>query len=182
MQPNPIVFTRGRKYTVSFDAMDPFMNLGVSSLTVLINSPPSGGTFSVCLLNLADKNNCIKTGLSVVDEFRIKSTGWADDEENIPLLYMYGYETEPDPETGNITLLWFDPVKDNVRDMTFPKGSITVMAHIIDSVGGTTAMLEDTITLADEESPQARRRLLQAGGFMAKAKAKHHPSNYSCGK
>jgi len=169
LQPDPAILVPGRQYVVSFTATTQLGDVAESCLSVLINSPPRGGKFSVCLLNLNDATSCLKTGLSVVDEFRILSSGWADDD--VPLLYNYGYLTEPDPDTGNITEMWFDPVKDNVRDMGFPKGSLTVMAYVIDSLGGRTSILKDSITLANSDSPQASRRLLQAGGFFAKAKA-----------
>ena len=140
LQPNPEVFTPGNRYMISFGATTRIGATSETKITIVVNSPPRGGTFSVCLLNLADASSCIKTGIAVTDEFRVYSSGWADDD--VPLLYNYGYETQPDPVTGNITTLWFDPVKDNVRDMGFPKGSLTVMAHVIDSLGGKTAMLK----------------------------------------
>ena len=170
LQPNPEVFTPGNRYMISFGATTRIGATSETKITIVVNSPPRGGTFSVCLLNLADASSCIKTGIAVTDEFRVYSSGWADDD--VPLLYNYGYETQPDPVTGNITTLWFDPVKDNVRDMGFPKGSLTVMAHVIDSLGGKTAMLKDSITVVDSESPQAGRRLLAAMSFLERAKAK----------
>jgi cysteine-rich repeat protein len=171
LQPNPEVFSPGNKYVISFGAVTRDGATSESQMTILFNSPPTGGTFSVCLLNLGDATSCIKTGVAVTDEFRVSSSGWAD--SNVPLLYKYGYETEPDPVTGgNVTTLWFDPVKDNTRDMGFPRGSLTVMAYIIDSLGGRTSMLKDSIRVVDSMSPQAGRRLLSAMSFLDKAKAK----------
>ena len=156
LQPEPSLLTPGSRYAISFAATTTAGASSQSSLDVIVNSPPRGGTFSVCLESA--KQSCIKNGISVIDEFRVACQGWAD--RDVPLLYQYGYESAPDPESGNITSLMMEPVKDAVRIMGFPKGSLTIFAFCIDALGGKSEMLTDVVVLEDQNSAQARRRLL----------------------
>ena len=176
--------------------------MGTSSLDLLINSAPLGGSFSACLLDVNQAEpGCIKTGEAVTDDFRLLASSWTDPD--LPLQYEYGYmlnESEAGaaalpvgavlmttPSPANVTnvtnatddapglegQIWFEPVRDNIRDMGFPSGRIILMCRVIDALGAATDILSDSIEVSSAiVTGSGGRRLLAAGDFFAKAKSK----------
>ena len=189
----------GSRYRLLLQGTTSEGSVGAGSLELLINSGPLGGSFSACLIdpNQAQPETCIKTGEAVTEDFRLLASSWTDPD--LPLHYEFGYmlnessvpgvaiaigvpsanssngsnasEAAASPNAGQI---WFDPVRDNVRDMAFPRGEIIVMCRILDALGAATDLLTDRISATSSivTIGAGGRRLLATDDFFAKAKSK----------
>jgi cysteine-rich repeat protein len=192
----------GTRYKVHLQGTTAQGSVGTSSLDLLINSAPLGGSFSVCLLDVSKAEPvCIKTGQAVTDDFRLEASSWTDPD--LPLHYEYGYMlnesgaaaatigkalpmqlTSPANTTnvtnstaaGSVALegqIWFEPVRDNIRDMGFPAGQIILLCRVIDALGAATNVLTDDIQVSSAMvAGPGGRRLLAANDFFAQAKSK----------
>jgi len=80
-------------------------------------------------------------------------------------------EEEDQIQPGEI---WFEPVRDPVRDMGFPGGRVKLLCRVMDALGASTNILIDAInvTSAVVTTGLGGRRLLAANDFFAKAKLK----------
>ena len=77
---------------------------------------------------------------------------------------------------GSVALeghIWFEPVRDNIRDIGFPSGQIIPLRRVIDALGAATNVLTDDIQVSSAmvTGPAGRRRLA-ANDFFAQAKSK----------
>lgn len=161
---NPRILLAGNSYTLKFSGALASGEAGQASITVVVNTPPTSGTFSACLVKPGVKG-CVKTGVPIMDEFRLSCSGWVD--VDLPLKYEFGYTSV----LGNTSeTVWYDAVADNTRDMGFPIGSVTLKVFISDAYGAKTDELTDEITVSD--AVPGGRRLLATSDFLAKAKAK----------
>jgi len=193
----------GNKYTLELFGSTRNGAVGQATLAFTVNSAPLGGSFSVCLQDPNQvEPGCIKQGQAVTEDFRLLAAGWTD--VDLPIMYEFGYTmkqviAEP-PEVGivvttpppsingsnssnatsvqivepTVSEVWFEPVRDPVRDMGFPAGRVTLMCRVIDSLGASTKILKDAINVSSTvvTTGPGGRRLLAAGDFFASAKAK----------
>ena len=71
------MFVQGNSYTLKLVGIAGSAQ-SQAETALLINYPPTGGRFSACLLDDSDASDCIKTGLSVLDTFRLECNSWTD--------------------------------------------------------------------------------------------------------
>jgi hypothetical protein len=150
----------GNRYTVTVAAVAGGSDgtQGAGSRALVINAPPTGGSFSACLLpaggaavDQGDGLACERTGEAVVDSFRLVCANWADPDGDPFLSYRYGYMPLPllhDPDAaaaadasaaaeagaagkggGNGTV-WLDWAPDAVRDVILPGGELLLLAQV----------------------------------------------------
>ena len=174
---------------------------GVSSYSQLaftVNSPPLGGSFKACRLQSLPAE-CVTEG-EIGEEFRLVADGWID--ADLPLMYEFGYglqqsaaavpdvglvATTPPPINGSnasngtvqvqelVSLQkWLEPIRESLLDTEFPAGSVQLMLRVFDSLGATTKIrtFDINVTSTVVVIGPGGRRLLAAGDFFAKAKAK----------
>ncbi|KAG6610602.1 putative transmembrane protein [Phytophthora cinnamomi] len=72
--------TPGLTYNFRLVATDTEGNVGFGSVTVIVNSPPTSGTFSVSP----------SSGYAMQDSFTLTCSLWSDDVEDYPLSYSFG--------------------------------------------------------------------------------------------
>ena len=198
----------GTRYILKLQGTSASGSIGESTLELVVNSAPLGGSFSVCLLDPTQAEfACIKTGEAVTDDFRLLAASWSDPD--LPLMYRFGYmknqsfisagdagvltapaasgpnssanksNTSQIAEKADQALveageIWFEPVRDNTRDIGFPSGQIILKCRVIDALGAATDVLTDTITVVagTVAAPGGGRRLLAADDFVTKVNDK----------
>jgi hypothetical protein len=175
------VFVAGNTYTVrvlgyGYGAAMP----GEAQQTLTINSPPAGGSFAACLVPAGGSviGQCLTTGTSVIDLFRLSCSGWTDPEGGSLLEYRFGYfvaaeNVSASPAVTNVAsnFVWFDWAGDSVKEMSFPSGNVTVTAQVKDECGAYTDILTTTLMIGAANAGLGRR-LLASSDFWAKARAK----------
>ncbi len=184
-QGSAAVFVPGNSYTVQLlgygiDSRVP----GRGEQSLMVNSPPVGGSFSACLVP-ADGNTmsvCVSTGVTVVDSFRLSCPSWTDPEGDPILQYRFGYYLVAEnasnaPVVGNYSRsessdpVWFDWAGDSVKEISFPSGLVMAIAQVRDDCGAVTDMLQNAVNVSTA-SDIGGRRLLAASDFWAKARSK----------
>ena len=76
---DPLIRTELKKATVW---------IGMATLVVQMNAPPSHGDFSACRKEAA-ASTCVSTGKAILDSFRLSCDGWIDSD--LPLTFIFGY-------------------------------------------------------------------------------------------
>ena len=187
----PHILRTGNTYVLTLSARLKSGEFGLSTLSIVVNSPPTSGTFGACLAK-PGQTGCLKTGKPVEEEFRVSCAGWVDSD--LPLEFQFGYAIEY--QTGKLVKTiengwnqsnlnqtrevsaaenatdetWYKPGADNTRDIAFPLGRVTLMAYVFDGVGARTDLLTDVIVTS--EALPGGRRLMATMSFAEKAKAK----------
>jgi len=194
----------GSQYTLELVGTTRDGAVGQAKMAFTVNSAPRGGSFSVCLQDPNQvEPGCIKEGQAVTQDFRLLAAGWTDADLPIMYEFGYTMRqiiaeppavgiiaTTPPPTINGsnssnastvaveieptVSQIWFEPVRDAVRDMGFPAGRVTLMCRVIDALGASTKILTDAINISSTVVTigPGGRRLLAAGDFFASAKAK----------
>ena len=120
---NSTALTSGRR-TLQQQVDSSSRTAAYSEITIVINSPPSGGSFSVSP----------PSGEGLVTPFRFLAVGWTDDAQDLPLSYRFAYQlksSEPELEVGALSVS-----NTLVTDLPAGFGSfdfdVTVIAEIFD--------------------------------------------------
>jgi hypothetical protein len=77
----PSSLTEGLKYTFTFTASGTGSATGYSEVSLLMNVPPSGGSLTVSPTE----------GTAANTTFTLTTTGWMDDPEDLPLMYLFSF-------------------------------------------------------------------------------------------
>ena len=146
----------GNRYTVAVEAVaDSGGAKGAGSKALVINAPPTGGSFTACLLPAGgaaaaaqgDGLACERTGEAVVDSFRLVCANWADPDGDPLLSYRYGYIPLPqlpnpyaaaaadamaaaEAMAGSNSTVWLDWAPNAVRDVVLPGGELLLLAQV----------------------------------------------------
>lgn len=159
--------TPGLTYNFRLVANDTGGNVGFGSVTVVVNSPPTSGTFTVSP----------SSGYAMQDSFTLTCSLWSDDKDDYPLSYSYGV----------LSAASFKLLQDNAADVNalvaqlrksmtplvatqlsptattkmFPPGNladsenVTIVAFISDRLGAV-ALAYDTIEVLLPEAAKAQ--------------------------
>jgi cysteine-rich repeat protein len=111
---------------------------GSAQITVVVNAPPQPGSCNVC--KVSSKNECLQSGRSLVDLFKIECSLWSD--ENQPLQYRYGIKS-PGFDTW-----WSSLGFGSVKQVMLPSGSIEVSVEIVDNLGASAMSVTQTVLLS----------------------------------
>ena len=171
------VFVPGNTYTVQLFGFGIDSDLpSQAEQSLVINSPPVGGKFSVCLVTTDSmgSEDCITTGATVIDTFLLSSSAWTDPEGDSLLEYRFGYfiAHNSSGNYSNITAaIWFDWAGDSAKEMSFPSGFVIAVAQVKDDCGAQTDVLEAPVNVTSGGGGLGRR-LLASSDFWAEAQAK----------
>jgi hypothetical protein len=118
-------------------------------------------------------SGCVRTGLSIIDIFRLQCDSWTDPEGDVMLSYRFGYSlTNSQNSNSNESVVWFDWSESAVKDISLPSGNAAVMAQVKDECGSQTEIFFSSLTVADGSMSIEIRRILSAGNFWGMAKDK----------
>jgi len=127
----------GGTYVLKLEGTTPG-GTGSAQITVVVNAPPQPGSCNVC--KVSSKNECLQSGRSLVDLFKIECSLWSD--ENQPLQYRYGIKS-PGFDTW-----WSSLGFGSVKQVMLPSGSIEVSVEIVDNLGASAMSVTQTVLLS----------------------------------
>eukprot|EP00903_Cladosiphon_okamuranus_P005952 g5878.t1 len=131
----PNVLTGGATYTFRLSALDPAtLATGFVELSVVVNAPPTGGYVDASP----------RAGYAAVDIFSLESLDWADDVDDLPLLFFFAYTNNQEEGTGDPLLsLSMFATESPEWEGPLPQGSpsedytILIAGQVSDSYGAT---------------------------------------------
>eukprot|EP00291_Cryptomonas_curvata_P014886 CAMPEP_0172151830 /NCGR_PEP_ID=MMETSP1050-20130122/467_1 /TAXON_ID=233186 /ORGANISM="Cryptomonas curvata, Strain CCAP979/52" /LENGTH=741 /DNA_ID=CAMNT_0012820019 /DNA_START=245 /DNA_END=2470 /DNA_ORIENTATION=+ len=170
LQGSPSIFVQGSIYFVTLYGKAAGVTSSARSFFI-INSPPRGGTFKACLQEATVSSGCVRTGMSIIDIFRLQCDSWTDPEGDVTLSYRFGYSLSNGQNSySNESVVWFDWSESAIKDLSLPSGNASVMAQVKDECGSQTEIFFSSLTVADGSMTMGTRRILSAGNIWSVAK------------
>ena len=136
LMPKPAL--AGQVFSISLKAVCVGEIVGISTVTLNINAPPLGGICSVFP----------SSGLQYQTVFSIECSDWADDPEDLPLLYLYSVLSDGEqraPLSSKITTNVLSVVLSHQQE------SILLAGEVCDSFGACTQPQENAVIVANME-------------------------------
>ena len=147
-------FGVGSRYTFQFAAWDTTGHNRTVNVTVVANSPPHSGSFSVVP----------NQGGALTTLFHFASRGWLDRENNLPLAYSFGYVSS---WSGAQISVGSSPI--GVSNSTLPASSnLSVVVYVSDQLGGMSTQTSSVaVSLASDASAVVLNATAQISGLIA---------------
>jgi hypothetical protein len=141
VMPSSGLFVPGNQYTSVLTCVDASGASSHSELSLIINSPPAGPPCAVCKLGEAD-GMCTKTGAPILDTFRYSCSSWSD--EDLPLQFQFGYSVQVNGQYQEVNFDWGAASQ---LDLSFPSGTLDLVACVRDILGAETEKMYDKVVI-----------------------------------
>jgi hypothetical protein len=156
--------TAGSSYTFQLTATDSASNIGFSTFSVAVNTPPRAGLLTVSP----------RAGVVLTDTFAMSSNSWVDDAADLPFKYRFAYSAGVTTAASPELLLTGTEQDSNQYTALLPEGSginstITCIGYVLDKYGAAARATSEVSVAA--ASLEVAELATAAGSLLASATA-----------